>query len=51
MMRTAQDMPASFHIKILDEKIPRSYVRLEEYIANHASCKNIMKRDEFWLDK
>ena len=49
MFIVARDMPAGFHMKILEELIPKSYIKLEEAVIYlRTNGVNIMKRSEFW---
>ena len=44
-------MPASFHMKILDEKIPKTYLELEKIVTEVSTSRqpiNIIERSKFW---
>ena len=45
------DMPSSFSLNLIDEKIPKCYLRLETAIQSlleNNMNKPLYKRDEFW---
>ena len=50
----AGNQPAGYHMRILDEKIPNSYLRLQDYIAQlieNDSPQNpnyVVKKSKFW---
>ena len=49
----ARDMPPNFHMKMIEEKIPQSYLELE-HVINRIVDKDtklehtVYKRDQFW---
>ena len=44
----APGTPATLHMKLIDEKIPRCYLELEKVIGGLSVNKPIYKRSEFW---